>query len=162
VFEHVGRPGIEPVVQGISGTVFAYGVTSSGKTHTMMGTAADPGVVPRAIAALFDQIGQATDRCVPQDHAHAVQQLRFVLLVEGSRRSMAPQRQHVSCLLLDWLLLQCCLNVEQQVLKRCAMLLQPHSTLQQKLMPPVAAVTAAASSLLQGVHCDVLHDGDLL
>jgi hypothetical protein len=74
VFEHVGRPAIEPVVQGISGTVFAYGVTSSGKTHTMMGTPADPGVVPRAIAALFDQIGQATDRCVLQDHAQELQQ----------------------------------------------------------------------------------------
>jgi hypothetical protein len=63
VFDHVGRPAVEPVVQGISGTVFAYGVTSSGKTHTMMGTAADPGLVPRAIAALFEMISQAPDRC---------------------------------------------------------------------------------------------------
>ncbi|KAF6263298.1 P-loop containing nucleoside triphosphate hydrolase protein [Scenedesmus sp. NREL 46B-D3] len=62
VFEHVGRPAVGPVAQGVSGTVFAYGVTSSGKTHTMMGTPADPGVVPRAIAALFDMINQAPDR----------------------------------------------------------------------------------------------------
>lgn len=64
VFDHVGRPTIEPVTQGISGTLFAYGVTSSGKTHTMMGTAADPGLVPRAIQELFSYISQATDRCV--------------------------------------------------------------------------------------------------
>eukprot|EP00878_Enallax_costatus_P021403 GHUV01022653.1.p1 GENE.GHUV01022653.1~~GHUV01022653.1.p1 ORF type:complete len:190 (+),score=53.47 GHUV01022653.1:403-972(+) len=69
VFDHVGRPTIEPVTQGISGTLFAYGVTSSGKTHTMMGTAADPGLVPRAIQELFTYINQATDRCVRQTAA---------------------------------------------------------------------------------------------
>lgn len=68
VFEQVGRPTIEPVVQGISGTVFAYGVTSSGKTHTMMGTAADPGLVPRAITVLFDSINDAADRCAAASH----------------------------------------------------------------------------------------------
>eukprot|EP00882_Tetradesmus_deserticola_P027820 GHRQ01030949.1.p2 GENE.GHRQ01030949.1~~GHRQ01030949.1.p2 ORF type:complete len:184 (+),score=48.09 GHRQ01030949.1:1075-1626(+) len=62
VFEHVGRPAVAPVVQGVSGTVFAYGVTSSGKTHTMMGTPADPGVVPRAIAVLFEMISHTPDR----------------------------------------------------------------------------------------------------
>lgn len=62
VFDQVGRPAMEPVLSGISGTVFAYGVTSSGKTHTMMGTAADPGVVPRSIQCLFEAIGGDTDR----------------------------------------------------------------------------------------------------
>ena len=32
-------------------TIFAYGVTSSGKTHTMQGTKSDPGVIPRVIRA---------------------------------------------------------------------------------------------------------------
>lgn len=73
VFEQVGRPTIEPVVLGISGTVFAYGVTSSGKTHTMMGTAADPGVVPRAITALFGLIGQQMDRWAVAAAAAAVE-----------------------------------------------------------------------------------------
>lgn len=30
-------------------TIFAYGVTSSGKTHTMQGTPKDPGVIPRVV-----------------------------------------------------------------------------------------------------------------
>jgi hypothetical protein len=30
-------------------TIFAYGVTSSGKTHTMQGTLAEPGVIPRVV-----------------------------------------------------------------------------------------------------------------
>ncbi|KAH9050274.1 P-loop containing nucleoside triphosphate hydrolase protein [Lactarius hengduanensis] len=33
---------------------FAYGVTSSGKTHTMQGTRSQPGVIPRAVEALFE------------------------------------------------------------------------------------------------------------
>ena len=37
VFQQIGQPVIEAVAnQGLNGTVFAYGVTSSGKTHTMM------------------------------------------------------------------------------------------------------------------------------
>lgn len=70
-------------MQGISGTVFAYGVTSSGKTHTMMGTAADPGVVPRAITALFEEISQATDRCGLQE-THAQRKRRLQLHHSGS------------------------------------------------------------------------------
>ncbi|KXZ45586.1 hypothetical protein GPECTOR_53g79 [Gonium pectorale] len=31
-------PLVGPALEGINGTIFAYGVTSSGKTHTMMGT----------------------------------------------------------------------------------------------------------------------------
>lgn len=62
VFDYVGRSAVEPITQGISGTLFAYGVTSSGKTHTMMGTATDPGLVPRAIQELFQVINQSTDR----------------------------------------------------------------------------------------------------
>lgn len=30
-------------------TVFAYGVTSSGKTHTIQGTAEQPGIIPRVV-----------------------------------------------------------------------------------------------------------------
>jgi kinesin family protein 22 len=30
-------------------TIFAYGVTSSGKTHTMQGTPSNPGVIPRVV-----------------------------------------------------------------------------------------------------------------
>lgn len=42
----------------ISGTVFAYGQTNSGKTHTMRGSAAEPGVIPLAVHDLFGIIQQ--------------------------------------------------------------------------------------------------------
>lgn len=44
------------------GTVFAYGQTSSGKTHTMMGCPEEPGVVPLAVAAIFDRTASMKDR----------------------------------------------------------------------------------------------------
>ena len=34
-------------------TIFAYGVTSSGKTHTMQGTKAEPGIIPRTVQVCF-------------------------------------------------------------------------------------------------------------
>lgn len=30
-------------------TIFAYGVTSSGKTHTMQGSPTEPGIIPRVM-----------------------------------------------------------------------------------------------------------------
>lgn len=39
-----------------SGTIFAYGQTSSGKTFTMMGSEHNPGVIPLAMADVFKTI----------------------------------------------------------------------------------------------------------
>ena len=39
-----------------NGLVFTLGVTNSGKTHTMQGTDANPGVIPRSLAALFQSV----------------------------------------------------------------------------------------------------------
>ena len=49
---------IREVVDGFNSTVFAYGQTSSGKTHTMRGTDSDPGIIPLAIRELFDIISK--------------------------------------------------------------------------------------------------------
>ena len=51
-------PLIESALDGVNGTIFAYGSTGSGKTYTMQGDAEDPGVIPRAVAALYDEIGR--------------------------------------------------------------------------------------------------------
>eukprot|EP00117_Sycon_ciliatum_P049977 scpid48793/ scgid35347/ Kinesin-like protein KIF22; Chromokinesin kid len=39
---------------GVNATVFAYGHTGAGKTHTMLGTDADPGMIPRSVRALLN------------------------------------------------------------------------------------------------------------
>jgi len=50
VYEFLGRETIEDVLMGYNGTIFAYGQTSSGKTHTMFGDIHTPelrGIIPR-------------------------------------------------------------------------------------------------------------------
>jgi kinesin family protein 18/19 len=44
---------IHGVLDGYNATVFAYGQTGSGKTHTMIGTAADPGIMVRVMDDLY-------------------------------------------------------------------------------------------------------------
>ncbi|KAJ2831658.1 hypothetical protein GGI24_001503 [Coemansia furcata] len=38
---------------GMSATVFCYGVTGAGKTHTIQGTETEPGIIPRAVEHIF-------------------------------------------------------------------------------------------------------------
>lgn len=50
---------VQDVLSGYNGTVFAYGQTSSGKTHTMEGVFGDPdlqGVIPRIVQDVFTHI----------------------------------------------------------------------------------------------------------
>ncbi|KAJ3379042.1 NADH-ubiquinone oxidoreductase chain 1 [Entophlyctis sp. JEL0112] len=48
-------------MEGMNGTVFAYGQTASGKTYTMMGTEEQPGVIPQAIDDVFSYIREQTE-----------------------------------------------------------------------------------------------------
>ncbi|KAG5177507.1 kinesin-like protein, partial [Tribonema minus] len=65
VFENVARPIVVEVMKGYNGTVFAYGQTSSGKTHTMEGPDIHDeqmqGIIPRAVAEVFRQVADADD-----------------------------------------------------------------------------------------------------
>ena len=47
---------VDSVLQGYNGTVLAYGQTGSGKTHSVMGTASEPGVLPRAMQHIFGRL----------------------------------------------------------------------------------------------------------
>ncbi|KAL2963334.1 hypothetical protein AAZX31_17G196000 [Glycine max] len=62
VFEARTKDIVEAAVRGFNGTVFAYGQTNSGKTYTMRGTKAEPGVIPLAVHDLFQIIQQDVDR----------------------------------------------------------------------------------------------------
>jgi hypothetical protein len=48
----------------LAGTVFAYGQTASGKTHTMMGSKENPGVVPQSVEDIFNFIEQVGDALI--------------------------------------------------------------------------------------------------
>lgn len=45
MFEGTTKHLIDGVLEGMNATTFAYGATGAGKTHTMLGTVAEPGVM---------------------------------------------------------------------------------------------------------------------
>lgn len=49
-------------MEGYHGTVFAYGMTGTGKTFSMQGTASNPGVIPLAITDIFSYIRETPSR----------------------------------------------------------------------------------------------------
>ncbi|KAB1207362.1 Centromere-associated protein E [Morella rubra] len=62
VYEVAAKPVVKAAMEGVNGTVFAYGVTSSGKTHTMHGDQNSPGVIPLAIKDVFSMIQDTPGR----------------------------------------------------------------------------------------------------
>ncbi|KAM1790420.1 hypothetical protein ACFX12_034486 [Malus domestica] len=62
VYEVAAKPVVKAAMEGVNGTVFAYGVTSSGKTHTMHGDQNAPGVIPLAIKDVFSIIQDTPGR----------------------------------------------------------------------------------------------------
>ncbi|KAK0093085.1 hypothetical protein PV326_014339 [Microctonus aethiopoides] len=56
VFEGTTKEIIFDLLEGYNCSVFAYGATGAGKTHTMLGKENDPGITYRTMAELFCQI----------------------------------------------------------------------------------------------------------
>lgn len=59
VFNESAKSIVTDVLAGYNGTIFAYGQTSSGKTHTMEGVIGDPvkqGIIPRIVNDIFNHI----------------------------------------------------------------------------------------------------------
>ncbi|XP_048871811.1 LOW QUALITY PROTEIN: kinesin-like protein KIF19 [Brienomyrus brachyistius] len=52
---------IEGLISGYNATVFAYGPTGCGKTYTMLGTDAEPGIYVRTLNDLFHAIEETSD-----------------------------------------------------------------------------------------------------
>lgn len=55
VFQCLGENILQNAFEGYNACIFAYGQTGSGKSYTMMGTADQPGLIPRLCSALFDR-----------------------------------------------------------------------------------------------------------
>ncbi|XP_063767238.1 kinesin heavy chain isoform X2 [Eleginops maclovinus] len=59
VYNTCAKQIVKDVLDGYNGTIFAYGQTSSGKTHTMEGSLHDPqgmGIIPRIADDIFEHI----------------------------------------------------------------------------------------------------------
>ncbi|KAI4198544.1 MAG: hypothetical protein LQ346_002747 [Caloplaca aetnensis] len=62
VYDASAKRLVRRVMEGYHGTVFAYGMTGTGKTFSMQGTASSPGVIPLAIADIFSYIRETPHR----------------------------------------------------------------------------------------------------
>lgn len=61
VYEHTTKPLLDSILDGYNGTVFAYGATGCGKTHTILGTPTDPGVIFLTMKELYERINILSD-----------------------------------------------------------------------------------------------------
>ncbi|KAJ4472217.1 kinesin-like protein [Lentinula aciculospora] len=61
VYASTAQPLLQGVLDGFNATVFAYGATGCGKTHTISGTDTDPGIIYLAMADLFQRIEDRKD-----------------------------------------------------------------------------------------------------
>ena len=62
IFKKLVQPLIDDAVKGFNMTALAYGQTASGKTHTMMGSQKESGIVQLVVERIFTLIEQNTER----------------------------------------------------------------------------------------------------
>ncbi|ETN38682.1 uncharacterized protein HMPREF1541_06719 [Cyphellophora europaea CBS 101466] len=62
VYDSIAKRLVRRVMEGYHGTVFAYGMTGTGKTFSMQGTMSSPGVIPLAITDIFSYIRETPHR----------------------------------------------------------------------------------------------------
>ena len=62
VYDSAAKRLVRRVMEGYHGTVFAYGMTGTGKTFSMQGTMSSPGVIPLAITDIFSYIRETPQR----------------------------------------------------------------------------------------------------
>lgn len=65
IYERTAAPIVDSVLEGYNGTVFAYGQTGAGKTHTMEGIADPPelrGIMPNSFKHIFERISGVEDK----------------------------------------------------------------------------------------------------
>ncbi len=109
VFESVSKNIIDSFLEGYNGTVFAYGQTSSGKTHTIEGGGrkfADRGIIPRSLSYVYKEVEKLSSRgedvSVHISYMEIYQDTGYDLLNPGTRPGALmvtlPKVQQVKCL----------------------------------------------------------------
>lgn len=75
LYNKVARHIVTQALLGFNGCIFAYGQTSSGKTHTMLGEASDEdlwGITPNSVNQIFDHIEVCAEEEDDSDYSVAV------------------------------------------------------------------------------------------
>ncbi|RHY46850.1 hypothetical protein DYB38_011824 [Aphanomyces astaci] len=83
LFEQTTYAIIEEALEGKNGLVFAYGVTNSGKTYTILGTPEQPGILPETFVTLFKK---ADNFRITASYVEIYNEKVYDLLATGQRR----------------------------------------------------------------------------
>ncbi|XP_018620168.2 kinesin-like protein KIF22 isoform X1 [Scleropages formosus] len=70
VFLSSVKPVLPHLLNGQNASIFAYGPTGAGKTHTMLGSSEQPGVIPRAVREVFHLVREREEES--QDWEYSV------------------------------------------------------------------------------------------
>lgn len=87
-------PVVDSVLNGYNGTILAYGQTSSGKTHTMLGEDIENieqrGIIPRMVSGFFEQIASQ-----PEDIEFAMKVSFVEIYNEKIRDLLDPKKTNL-------------------------------------------------------------------
>lgn len=61
IYNSLVKDMVQKVIEGFNATIFAYGMTGSGKTHSMSGTDKELGLIPLAIQEIFELISEKVE-----------------------------------------------------------------------------------------------------
>lgn len=96
MFDHVALPLVEDLLHGKNGLIFMYGITNSGKTHTMQGSMQDSGVLPRCLDVIFNSLGdlQAKKYVFKPDRSNGMDvQTEADAMMERQKKELMPFTQ---------------------------------------------------------------------
>lgn len=94
VYDFAAKHIVESVLEGFNGTIFAYGQTSSGKTHTMQGIIDNPekeGIIPRMIRHMFNFIVNSSS-----DTEYIVKVSMIEIYMEKIKDLIDPERTNLN------------------------------------------------------------------
>ncbi|KAG0302034.1 kinesin-like protein Klp5, partial [Dissophora globulifera] len=98
VFENTTRHLIDGVLNGYNGTLFAYGATGCGKTHTISGTPEKPGIIFLTMQELYDRIQEVENEKTVEISVSYLEvyneTIRDLLATSGSETAR-PQSLHL-------------------------------------------------------------------
>nr|XP_012996924.1 kinesin-like protein KIF23 isoform X3 [Cavia porcellus] len=93
LFDTVAKPLVDDLIHGKNGLLFTYGVTGSGKTHTMTGSPGEAGLLPRCLKMIFNSIGpyQAKRYVFKSNDRNSMEiQCEVDALLERQKREATP------------------------------------------------------------------------
>ncbi|KAJ4339601.1 tubulin-dependent ATPase kip3 [Didymella glomerata] len=96
IYESTAKPLLDNVLDGYNATVFAYGATGCGKTHTITGTPGDPGIIFLTMQELFEKINERSEEKVTEvtlSYLEIYNETIRDLLVEGGSKTSLMLRE---------------------------------------------------------------------